>query len=259
MGDWIGRELRVSYAIPMTRLPMVRGAALIVIAAAALAGACQRKPHARPSPSAPPMSVTPTTPPPASPLPDPLPEVVATVNGRPIPLAHTRIIAEHALKGIPLPTADQRANAYRRAVEQLVTRELLYEEARTLSIKPDEAAVERVRKAVRSEHKDEKAWLAFLATQGLDPKSFVEELRVRNVVERMVKQQAQSVPDTVPDSEARQYYAANQGLFETAGRPLPFEDVRERVNSQLVMFKRQEALNALLVRLRSAAKVEIFL
>jgi hypothetical protein len=43
------------------------------------------------------------------------------------------------------------------------------------------------------------------------------------------------------------------------GWPLPFEDVRDRITFQLVTFKRQEALNALLTRLRSAARVEIFL
>jgi hypothetical protein len=268
MGDWIGRELRVSYAIPNDapcddRGPALkqkrRAAAVMVIAASAFAGACQRQPQAKPSPPPASMSVTPITPPSPSPLPDPLPAVVATVDGRPIPLSHARIIAEQALSGVALPTPGQRATAYRRAVEQLITRDLLYAEARARKITPDEAAVERVRKSVRSEHKDEKAWRDFLASQGLDPKSFLEELRIRNVVERMVKQQAESVPEAIPESEARAYYAGNPNLFESAGRPLPFEDVRERINTQLVTFKRQEALNALLVRLRSAAKVETFL
>lgn len=204
------------------------------------------------------MSVAPTTPPSPSPLPDPLPEVIATVNGRPIPLRHARIIAEQALKDVT-PGPGQTAGAYRRAMEQLIARELLYQEAQLRKIKPDEGAVERLRQKVRSEHKDEKAWRAFLAGQGMDPQSFVDELRVRNTVERLIQAEAEKVPGEVPEAEARAYYAANPNLFESAGRPLPFEDVRERITFQIVTFKRQEALNALLTRLRSAARVETFL
>jgi hypothetical protein len=52
------------------------------------------------------------------------------------------------------------------------------------------------------------------------------------------------------------YYAANPNIFESAGRPLPFEQVRERITTQLVTFKRSEALNTFLTRLRAAAKIE---
>jgi hypothetical protein len=222
----------------------------------AMAGACTPRPDAASPPPA--MSVTPVTPPSPSPLPDPLPEVIATVNERPIPLRHARIIAEQSFEG-RTPTPSQRAWAYRRAMEQLIARELLYQEALQRKIRPDAAAVERVRKKVRSEHKDEKAWEAFLSAQGMDPRSFVDELRVRNVVETMMRQETEKVPSVIADAEARAYYAANPNVFESGGRPLPFEDVRDRITFQLVTFKRQEALNALLTRLRSAARVETFL
>ncbi len=204
------------------------------------------------------MRVTPTAAPSPPPLPDPMPDVIASVNGRPIPLGHARIIADQALKDLA-PNPTQRAVAYRRAMEQLIARELLYEEAQRRAIKPDDGAVERMRKMVRSEHKEEKAWRAFLDEQGMDPRTFLEELRVRNTVEKLVKQEADSVPAAVSEADARAYYATNPNLFESGGRPLPFEDVRERINFQIVTFKRQEALNALLVRLRSAAKVETFI
>ena len=104
------------------------------------------------------------------------------------------------------------------------------------------------------------AWLTeFLASQGLDEKSIREELRTRTAVEALIKQETLKVPATVPEPEARAYYAANQSLFESAGRPLPFEEVRERITEQIVTFKRQEALNALLVRLRADGRVEKFI
>jgi peptidyl-prolyl cis-trans isomerase C len=204
------------------------------------------------------MSVTPITPASPSPLPDPLPEVAAIVSGRPIPLRNVRIIVNQSFKGM-LPTPGQEAAEYRRALEQLIARELLYQEALKLEVQPDAGKVERLRRQMRSEYKGDKDWKAFLATQGLDDKSFVEELRVRNMVETLVQREAESIPAEVPEEDARRYYATNPNLFESAGRPLPFEDVRERITSQIVTFKRQEALNALLVRLRRAAKVEIFI
>jgi SurA-like protein len=223
---------------------------------AAMTAACTPRPEAASPP--PPMSFEPVVMPSPSPLPDPLPEVIATVNGRPIPLRHARIIVDQTLQG-RTPTPGQKASAYRRAMEQLIARELLYQEAMERKIQPDAGAVERVRQQVRSEHRDEKEWTEFLAAQGLDPKSFVDELRVRNMVETMIRQETEKVPATIPDAEARAYYAANPNAFESGGRPLPFEDVRERIRFQLVTFKRQEALNSLLTGLRSAAKVEIFL
>jgi hypothetical protein len=223
---------------------------------AAITVACTPKPEAASPPPA--MTVTPVTPPSPSPLPEPLPEVIATVNGRPIPLLHARIIAQQSFQG-QVPAEDQRAWAYRRAMEQLIARELLYQEAQQRKIQPDAAAVERVRQQMRSQHKDEKDWKAFLATQGMDTTSFLDELRVRNVVETLIKQETEKVPGVIPEAEARAYYAANPNAFESAGRPLPFEDVRARITSQLVTFKRQEALNTLLTRLRSAARLEIFI
>ena len=230
--------------------------ALVALALlAVIDGACKRRPDAA---SPPPMSVTPVTPASPSPLPDPLPEVIATVNGRPIPLRHVRIIVDQSLKGL-MPTPSQEAVEYRRAMEQLIARELLYQAALERKIQPDAGKVERLRQQVRSAYKGEKAWQAFLATQGMDNKAFVDELRVRNMVETMVRREAESISADVPEVEARAYYANNPNLFESAGRPLPFEDVRERITSQIVTFKRQEGLNALLTRLRSAAKVEIFI
>lgn len=223
---------------------------------AVMAAACAPRPEATPPPPA--MSVTPTQLPPPSPLPDPLPEVIATVDGRPIPLGHARIIVDQSSQGRTLGP-DEKAIAYRRAMEQLIVRDLLYQEAMRRNIRPDAEAVERVRQQVRSEHKDEKAWRAFLASQGLDPQTFLGELRVRNVVETIIKQETEKVPEVVPEAEARGYYGANPHLFESGGRPLPFEDVRQRITFQLVTFKRQEALNTLLTRLRSAARVEIFI
>ena len=231
-------------------------AAPIAVVAALSAGCTRQGPPVPASPS--PMSVAPITAPSPSPLPDPLPEVIATVDGRAIPLRSARIIARQTF-GERVPTDAERATAYRLALEQLIARELLYQEALRRKIAPDAGSVERLRQQVRSEHKTPSAWQEFLASQGLDEKALLEELRVRSMVETILRQEAEKVPSTVGDQEARAYYSANPNIFESAGRPLPFESVRDRITTQLVTFKRSEALNTLLTRLRSSAKVETFI
>ena len=229
---------------------MVQRAATALTLAAALA-ACSRQAH---TPPPPPPSPFPSP----SPLPDPLPEVAARVNGVAIPVRNAKIIVDQTFKDRE-PTPSQFAGEYRRALEQLVVRELLRQEAVARNIEPDPEAVARLAQQVRSEYKTDAEFKRFLAGRGLDPKSFREELRVRAAVEQLVKQETQKVPGTLPEEEARAYYAANPNLFESAGRPLPFEDVRQRIQQQVVTFKRQEALNAMLTRLRTAARIEKYI
>ena len=180
------------------------------------------------------------------------------MNGTAIPLRSARIIVDQTFKDLS-PTPAQRAAEYRRALEQLVVRELLRQEAEARKIVADAGAVDRLHRQLRSEYKSPAAFKAFLDTQGLDERTVRDELRTRIAVETVIKQETQKVPATVPEPEARAYYAANPWLFESAGRPLPFEEVRERITEQIVTFKRQEALNALLVRLRAAGRVEKFI
>src|SRR5687768_3476636 len=130
MEDWFGRELRVSYA----SLMRLRSLAAMLGLAALSAGCIGDRPRSAPSPS--PMSVTPITAPSPSPLPDPLPLVLATVDGRPIPLRSARIIAQQSFGG-RTPSDAERATAYRLALEQLIARELLYQEALRRKIQPD--------------------------------------------------------------------------------------------------------------------------
>jgi hypothetical protein len=229
-----------------------RAAALLALCAALACSREPRTPAASPSPAAAMPKASPLT------VPDPLPEVIAKVNGTPIPLRSARIIVDEALKGLT-PTPPQRALEYHRAMERLIARELLRQEAAARGLAPDPAAVERVRKQIRSQHPDDAAYLAFLARMGLDEKAFAEELGVRNVVEKIVKQEAEKVPSAIPEEQAREYYAANRAQFETGGRPLPFEDVRGRIQEEVAIIRRQEALNALLARLRSEARIEKFL
>jgi peptidyl-prolyl cis-trans isomerase C len=139
------------------------------------------------------------------------------VNGRVIPLTHAIMIAERLLGQAPA-TPETRANAYRAAMEQLIARELLFQEAVARRINPDSAAVERAHDQVRGQFKTEKEWLDFLKMQGLDAQAFKTELRTRHAVEALLRAEAGRVPSEVPESEIKAYYAANPSQFQVGER-----------------------------------------
>jgi len=93
---------------------------LAVLALTAFACSSEKaapKPAASPAPSMPPP-VDATTP-----LPDPLPKIAALVNGQPIKLPYVELIATRLLQQAGNLPKD-RPFAYRRAMQQLIVREL---------------------------------------------------------------------------------------------------------------------------------------
>lgn len=175
-----------------------------------LALACSAKPRdpggaASPAPPA-------ATPDPNRPLPETLPAIAAHVNGQPIPIAGVHKLAKKGTSThgkIPL--------AYRQALEELIDRELLFQEALARRLSADDAAVQRAYDEARVNHPREADWVAFLKGQFLDPQAFRAEVRARYTIEALVRQEAGKVPP-VTDEEARRYYDANPAAFETGER-----------------------------------------
>jgi peptidyl-prolyl cis-trans isomerase C len=166
-----------------------------------------------------------------TPLPSPMPEIVAKVNGQPILLRNVKIIAEQSLRdAIP---KDQRPFAYRRAMEQVIVRELLFQEAVVRRIEPDTAAVEQAYNEARVPYKDDETWAAFLAQQGMDPRSFRTELRIQHTVQALMRQTVSSIPPP-SEEEARSFFAANPEPFETG----------ERLRASHILIRVQEGFGA---------------
>ena len=149
-----------------------------------------------------------------APLPSPLPEVVARVNGQPVPLNSVRIFAT---RGGSLD--DRKApGAFRDAVQHFVVRELLFQEAMRRGVKADDRAVEQKYDEAHLPYKDEKSWSAFLEQQGMDVQAFRTELRVQYTVQALMQQVSEGVPSEVTDDEAREFFLSNPERFETGER-----------------------------------------
>jgi len=182
-----------------------------IVMLAILPLACSAKPPKDAAPPAASASASPT-PDPDRRLPDPLPAVAARVNGQPIPLAGVHKLAKKGTSThgkVPL--------AYRQAVQELVDRELLFQEALDRRLSADDAAVQRAYDEARVDHPDDDEWARFLKDEFLDPQTFRTELRTRFTVEALIRQEDGKIPP-VTDEEARRVYEANPAASETGER-----------------------------------------
>ena len=179
---------------------------------------------------APAPSPTPANTDPGRPLPSPLPEIVARVNGQPIRIGQILAIAKSELDRVSVVDRDRKKpEVLRHALDQYVDRELLLQEALARGIQADSREVDWAYDQMRREHADETAWDEFLAGQGMDAQSFKAELRAQHTVAALVEQEVRAFP--VPEAAEP---AVRQG-------------------------QRQAIYDALLGRLRSKARIELLL
>jgi hypothetical protein len=166
---------------------------------------------------------------PARPLPSPIPDVVARVNGQPIRIYQILPMAKAELDRVSVAERDQRKpEVVRHALQQYIDRELLLQEALARGIQADSRTVDWAYDQLRREHADEDAWREFLAGQGMDPQSFRAELRTRHTVAALLDQELDRALGAEADPAARQQ-------------------------------KQAEVQEALLARLRAKARIELFL
>lgn len=151
------------------------------------------------------------------PLPSPLPAVAAKVNDQTILTRNVRISAERMLGRGEIP-GNELPVAYRKATQNLVDRELFFQEADRRHLTVDAKQLAAAENQIRVGYKDDAEWRTFLAQQGMDEPAFRAELRIQHTVQALMRAVAQTVPGPVPEAEARAYYDGNPQAFETGPR-----------------------------------------
>jgi hypothetical protein len=222
-----------------------------VVLLAVLPAACSRGPAAAPSPS--PLALD-------RPLPSPVPDVVARVNGQPIRIHQILPPAKAELDKVSVAQREKKKpEVLRRALQRYVDRELLVQEALARGVAPDSRQVDWAYDQIRHEHADEPAWQEFLAGEGMDEPSLRAELRAQYTVAALLDREAEARP--VTEAEARAAFDANPQAFAARGAAAPpsFEEVRGQVEEALRQSRRAEIEAALLARLRAKARIELLL
>ncbi len=151
------------------------------------------------------------------PLPDPLPMVAAEVNGQPIFTSAVMLVADPA-HGEGDSPEEQRARAYRTALQELIARELLYQESVRRGFEADSKAVQAAYDEARLNYKDDAVWAAFLEQQSMNEEKFRTELRLQQTVNALMRDTVKELPQASTVEQARRYYEENPEQFETGER-----------------------------------------
>jgi hypothetical protein len=197
------------------------------------------------------------------PLPSPLPPVAGRVNGQDIPIRNVAIMVEESIELGKVSEARRNA-LYRDALDQLIRRELLLQEAQARGVKADDLEVQRTYDRMRGPHKDEEAWRTFLKSRSLDDDTLRAEIRIRHTVEALLAQEAAQHQVSATDEEMRALYdATDASKFQPPGaspgpKP-PFESVQEVLRQQVMRRKHMEASERFVDSIKARAKVEKFL
>ena len=150
-----------------------------------------------------------------TPLPTPLPELAGRVDGQPVPLRMVRVLADQFGRQTGRAGPAEEPALYRQALQQAILRELLFQEAVKRKIAAPDAQVEQAYNQARVRFKDDKAWAAILADQGLDPQSFRNELRVQQTIQTLMSQVVDQAQAPVTDQEAMAFYESKPAFFDT--------------------------------------------
>jgi parvulin-like peptidyl-prolyl isomerase len=176
--------------------------------------------------------------------------VVAVVSGSVITLSEAR--AAIALGFVDTTGA---ADPLAVAVKALVDREIVLDEVnRSAAQEPDPALVTQRVERIRARFADQESYRRALASAGIDEPVVQElardDLRVRQYIERRFE--AVLSPS---DDEVSGYYLANPAQFTREGQVLPLDEVRSAVVARFVEIRRQQAIDAWMIRLRRRADV----
>jgi parvulin-like peptidyl-prolyl isomerase len=153
-----------------------------------------------------------------SPLPEPLPDIAATVNGHAIPIRNVKVLADSAMFGQKLPP-DQKPYMYRKAMHQFIIRQLLFDEAVARGLTADQKRMDAAENEARAPYGDDKAFNTFLSSQGMDLEAFKTELRTQFTVNALTQQEADKIqPDGLGEEELKRYYDEHPQEFTVTGR-----------------------------------------
>lgn len=192
------------------------------------------------------------------PLPSPLPRIAATVNGQPILIERVALAARQAQAKAQDRTQPD-PGALRGALQRLIVRELLVQEALVRGVQADTRVVERAYDAERARHGSATEWHVFLSNQGLSDDDFRAELRVQVTVEALQRQVGAEVDSALfSEDEVRAFYAAHPELAQKQPPP-PYEQVADRARAVLTQLRAAEHVEALVKTLEARARIDVFI
>jgi peptidyl-prolyl cis-trans isomerase C len=184
---------------------------LPAILAVILATACSKTPAAESAVSAATPEAAQAEP--AKPMPAELPDVLARVNGEPV----TKADFERLLKNIeagrgPIP-AERRDEILRAVLDQLITYNVMKQEAGARKLSVSEAEVNSQVQQMQSQFPSEAEFKQALAARDLSVDQLKADARVDMLIDRMMQAELAAAVDAT-EADARAFYDGNPDKFE---------------------------------------------
>jgi peptidyl-prolyl cis-trans isomerase C len=191
--------------------------AIIAFAVSSAAG-CEKGPAAEqtaaaqtPPPSPPPAAKPPT--PAAKPMPAELPAVLARVNGQPV----TKFDFDRLIKNIeaakgPIPP-DRRDETLRQALDQLITYNVMKQEATSRGIAVTEADVDAQVARMQKQFPNDAEFQKALGARNTTIEQLKADARVDLLINKMVEAEVATTA-AATDAEAREFYDKNPDQFQ---------------------------------------------
>lgn len=170
--------------------------------------------------------------------------VVAMVNGQPV----TRLAYIKETESVYIP--DARVTAGKQALNQLITKTLILQEARRRNIIVSDKEIDNEIAGVRkSLEKSGQKLESALALQGDTLVAYRERIRIQKMLEKLVGTL------TVSDKEVNEYIEKNK---ESLPQEMSADDLKKQVAASLKQQKFNEKVQTLLQDLQKKAKVTYF-
>jgi hypothetical protein len=193
-----------------------------------------------------------------APLPKPMPDILARVNGHPVTARQVVPLAKKTLdKGNDQDREARKPRALREALHDYVDRELLFAESLERGLRADDRVVQYAYDRARVDHPNDQEWAETLSSQGFDVQGYKDELRAEETIKALLREIAG--PVSVTDEEARARYEAHREDFPAPAGKADFAAVKEQVKARIIEEKSQPRLRELIKALRAKARIETYI
>ena len=150
---------------------------------------------------------------PPKPMPEPLPDVLARVNGEDVKKTEFDMLIKNMELGQgPIP-AERRNEVLRGALDRLITYTLLSQEVKARHIEVTDAEIEQRMKAMRSQFPTEDAYKKALTDRNMTEERLRADAKVDMGINKLMEAEVSTTPGA-SDAEAKAFYEKNPDKFK---------------------------------------------
>ncbi len=189
--------------------------------------------------------------------------VMARVNGKPIMADQLNAALRHFLNeyysgSLETITEEEIAQARRIVLENLISKELIYQEGLNKRIAVENEEVEREIDKLKKDFPSEEDFYKRLEKERIDYEECREIITTNLIINKTIDAFLKNIPP-VTEEDVSDYYEKHKNRLVTPYGTLPFEDVKENIAEFIQKNREAEAIEEWLEELRRKANIEIFL